>query len=360
MDNYIQFASETGTLYRTSMMDSDAYRHLNIVINQCNKRYLSITGEKMDAGNNAGPNLRILIERNWPASFDLTRRHAVLPMKATIEKKENGAWTGRKMRGFVEFRDLSVCRIRQAAFVPSEDSSVLEPPLWILNVSPGQRQFWTPRLVILTAYRSLVNEPLSVVGPVPFMSSSSFYYPNVMINGVVQKRDILRGVTPPDFEGNLSSTLWLKGKDQEFKILGEGDTGLFEMRSGHTKGVGVFLPFPRPFYRYPKKSYRFALSGSLLVDGPFAFEGQFSFDTEGQAVLLKGRINEAGSVVPDFQIQVPYRKGEDSYFRIPGEIDFGFSFNHRRISLVLFPDPNRKTYWIGSLNQNILGIADPN
>ncbi|MEC4682904.1 MAG: hypothetical protein VST70_04400 [Nitrospirota bacterium] len=359
LDKNAHYPEEPGTLYRTSMMDSMAYRHLTIVSRQCSKRYLSIIGEKNGSGTEEGPVLRIRIERNWPADFDLSRRRAVIPMKALIEKKEEGHWKKRKVRGYVEFRDLSLCRIRRAAFVPSEDSSILEPPLWILNVAPRKKTYWTPRLVILTAYRSLLNETLSIVGPIPFRTSDRFYYPNALINGVVQRKDLLRGVTPPDFYGNISSSLWLKGKGQKFTIMGEGDSGLFEMRSAHTKGVGVFLPYPRTFYRYPKKSYRFALSGSLLVDGPFAVEGSLDFDDDDKSVRLKGRINEAGSVVTDFQIQVPFRKGSASRFGIPGEVDFDFSFNHRRIILVLLPDSNRNTYWIGSLNQNIFGIADP-
>jgi len=360
LEQNIPFATETGTLYRTSMMDASSYRALKVIPLECTKRYLSVRGEEAGPRQGKGPELRIRIEKNWPPDFNLDRKRAVIPMNATIEKKEDGAWSSRKVRGFVEFRDLSDCRIRRAAFVPSDDSSVLEPPLWILNVSSRRRPYWVPRLVILTAYRALVNETLTIVGPVPFRTDSRLYHPRSLINGVVQRKDLLRGVTPPDFSGNMSATLWLKGKSQEFKIMGEGDTGLFELRSAHTKGIGVFLPFPEPFYQYPEKAYRFALAGSLLVDGPFAFEGSLLFDQEGQTVLLKGRINEAGSVVPDFQIRVPYRAGEGSVFRVPGEIDFGFSFNHRRISLVLLPDADRKAYWIGAIDQNIFGIADPN
>ena len=84
-----------------------------------------------------------------------------------------------------------------------------------------------------------------------------------------------------------------------------------------------------------------------------------SFLPSSQTVALAGRINEAGSVVSDFQVQVPYNTGESSRFGIPGEVDFSFSFNHRRIDLVMLPDANRRVYWLGALNQNLLGMADP-
>jgi hypothetical protein len=123
--------------------------------------------------------------------------------------------------------------------------------------------------------------------------------------------------------------------------------------------VGIFLPFPKPFYRFPARKYRLALAGSLLVDGPFALEGRLDFDEEGQTVSLSGRINEAGAVVSDYQVQVPYKTGESSRFGLPGEVDFSFSFNHRRVDLVMLPDANRRVYWLGALNQNLLGVADP-
>lgn len=359
IDQPVHFFHEKGTLYRTSMMDAHAYRNMSFIPLQCNKRYMSILGEDRDPSSRNPWNMRIRIEKNWSPGFDNTRHRAVLPMKVTVEKRENGEKSKRTLRGFVEFRDLSACRIRRAAFVPSEDSSVLEPALWVLNVAPPRKDYWSPGLIILTAYRSLINETLSIVGPLPFRTPFRFYHPVAIVNGVVQRKDLLRGVSPPDFRGNLSSSFWLKGRMHQFKMRGEADTGLFEMTSPHTKGVGVLLPFPLPYYMYPEAEYRFALGGSLLVDGPFAFEGVIRFDTGDQTALLKGRINEAGSIVSDFQIQVPYRKGRQSRFGVPGEVDFSFSFNQRRISLVLLPDQGRKAYWIGSLDQNLFGLADP-
>ena len=351
--------SEPGSLYRTSMMDAAVYRHLQVSPIECTTRYLNVRAVAVGQGKKSRPSLRLRIEKNWPPGFDLSRKSAVLPLSAIIETRRNGHWSRRTVRGFVEFRDLSACRIRRAAFVPSDDASVLEPPLWILDVAPPPRDFWIPRLVLLNAYRSLLNETISVVGPVPFQTPERFYHPVSLVNGVVQRKDLLRGVSPPDFFGNLRATLWLKGKGQELKIIGRGDSGLFELRSDHTRGVGIFLPYPKPFYRYPAKSYRMALAGSLLVDGPFAFEGKVAFDRPSQTVALAGRINEAGSVVSDFQVQVPYNTGESSRFGIPGEVDFSFSFNHRRIDLVMLPDANRRVYWLGALNQNLLGMADP-
>ncbi len=351
--------SDPGSLYRTSMMDAAVYPHLLVSPIECTTRYLNVRAVAMGRGRKAAPVLRIRIEKIWPPGFDLSRKSAVLPLSAIIETRRNNHWSRRTVRGFVEFRDLSACRLRRAAFVPSEDASVLEPPLWILDVAPPPRDFWIPRLVLLNAYRSLLNETISVVGPVPFRTPDHYYHPVSLVNGVVQRKDLLRGVSPPDFFGNLRATLWLKGKDQELKIIGRGDSGLFELRSDHTRGVGIFLPYPKPFYRYPAKSYRMALAGSLLVDGPFALEGRIGFDRASQTVSLAGRINEAGSVVSDFQVQAPYQTGESSRFGIPGEVDFSFSFNHRRIDLVMLPDANRRVYWLGALNQNLLGMADP-
>ena len=351
--------SDPGSLYRTSMMEAAVYPHLLVSPIECTTRYLNVRAVAMGRGRKSAPVLRIRIEKNWPPGFDLSRKSAVLPLSAIIETRRNNHWSRRTVRGFVEFRDLSACRIRRAAFVPSEDASVLEPPLWILDVAPPPRDFWIPRLVLLNAYRSLLNETISVVGPVPFRTPDHYYHPVSLVNGVVQRKDLLRGVSPPDFFGNLRATLWLKGKDQELKIIGRGDSGLFELRSDHTRGVGIFLPYPKPFYRFPAKSYRMALAGSLLVDGPFALEGRIGFDRASQTVSLAGRINEAGSVVSDFQVQAPYQTGESSRFGIPGEVDFSFSFNHRRIDLVMLPDANRRVYWLGALNQNLLGMADP-
>ena len=351
--------SESGTLYRTSMMDAAVYTRFRVSPIECTRRYLNVQGVVDGKKADVGPIVRVRIEKNWGPGFDLSRKRAVLPISAVIEKREKGHWSRRTVKGFVEFRDLSACRIRRAAFVPSEDSSVLEPPLWILDVAPPPREFWRPRLVLLNAYRSLLNETISVVGPVPFRTPRQFYHPVSLVNGVVQRKDLLRGVTPPDFSGRLKATLWLKGKDQELRIIGSGNSGLFELRSDHTRGVGVFLPFPKPFYRFPARRYRVALAGSLLVDGPFALEGRLDFDREGQTVSLSGRINEAGAVVSDYQVQVPYRSGDATRFGLPGEVDFSFSFNHRRVDLVMLPDANRRVYWLGALNQYLLGMADP-
>ncbi|MCL4485482.1 MAG: hypothetical protein M1537_03935 [Nitrospirae bacterium] len=355
----IPTVSEPGTLYRTSMMDAAVYSRLLVSSIECTPRYLNVRGVVEGQKPNSGQILRVRIEKNWGPGFDLSRKRAVLPLSAVIEIRKDDHWSRRTVHGFVEFRDLSACRIRRAAFVPSDDSSVLEPPLWIMDVAPSPRGFWRPRLVILNAYRALLNETISVVGPVPFRTPGHFYHPVSLVNGVVQRKDLLRGVSPPDFSGRLRATLWLKGKDQELKIIGSGNSGLFELRSDHTRGVGIFLPYPKPFYRFPARRYRMALAGSLLVDGPFAFEGRLDFDRAGQTVSLSGRINEAGAVVSDYQAQVPYRIGGATRFALPGEVDFSFSFNHRRVDLVMLPDANRRVYWLGALNQNLLGMADP-
>jgi len=351
---------DPAVLYRSSMMAASAYRPLVLTPVECTPRYLDIRGE-MPGGRRKGSGpLRIRIQKNWANGMNLSRTGpVVLPLGARISELRNGAWVDRRVRGFVEFRDLSTCRIRRAAFVASDDSSVLEPALWILNVAPPPRDFWVPRIVLLNAYRMVVNETLSIVGPVPYKTSRHFFYPVSLVNGVPQRKDLLRGVTPPDFRGTIDSTLWLKEKDQEFKIKGEGETGLFVLRSRHTTGAGIYLPYPAPFYLYPANSYRVVLAGSLLVDGPFAFEGRVAFDREAQTASLSGRINEAGSLVSDFQVEVPFVKGTRSRFGVPGEVDFSFSFNKRRIDLVMFPDPNRRTMWLGSVNQNLLGMADP-
>ena len=350
---------ERGTLYRSSMMDAAVYQNVDVVPLECTRRYLNVQGVVYGNGEDQPATLRLRIEKNWGPGFDLSRQRVVIPLSGQVDKRSGRHWKTKKVRGFVEFRDLSTCRIRRAVFVPSDDSSVLEPPLWILDVSPPKRDFWVPRLVLINAYRSVVNETISIVGPVPFRTSTQFFHPVSLVNGVIQRADLLRGVSSPDFSGNIRASLWLKGKEEELKIMGNGDTGLFELKSDHTRGVGIFLPYPKPFYQFPANFYRIALSGSLLVDGPFALEGSLSFDRESKLVSLNARINEAGSVVSNFQIQVPYRTGSSSRFGIPGEVDFSFSFNHRRIDLVLLPDANRRIYWLGALNQNLFGLADP-
>lgn len=341
-------------------MAASAFRPLVLTPVECTSRYLDVRGERIGGRRKGGGSLRIRIQKNWANGKNLSATGpVVLPLGARISEFKNGSWVDHQVRGFVEFRDLSTCRIRRAAFVASDDSSVLEPALWILNVAPPHRDFWVPRIVLLNAYRTVVNETLSIVGPVPYKSPRRFFYPVSLVNGVPQRKDLLRGVTPPSLRGKIDSTLWLKEKDQEFKIKGEGETGLFVLRSRHTIGAGVYLPYPEPFYFYPANSYRVALAGSLLVDGPFAFEGRVVFDREARTASVSGRINEAGSLVSDFQVEVPFVKGARSRFGVPGEVDFSFSFNERRIDLVMFPDPNRRTMWLGSVNQNLLGMADP-
>ena len=352
--------SDRGILYRSSMMAASSYHPLVMTPVECTPRYLDVRGEVPSDQKKGRPALKVRINKSWASGMDLSRKGpVVLPLSARISEFKGGDWVEKKVRGFVEFRDLASCRIRRAAFVASDDSSVLEPALWVLNLSPPSRSFWVPRLVLLNAYRTMVNETLSIAGPVPFATPYRLYHPVSRINGVLQRSDLLRGVSPPGHDGTIDSTLWLKGKDQEFRIKGESATGMFILHSHHTVGAGVFLPYPQPFYFYPGKSYRIVMAGSLLVDGPFAFEGRVTFDAEARTASLSGRINEAGSLVPDFQTEVPFTKGKNSRFGVPGEVDFSFSFNKRRIDLVMFPDPNRRTMWIGSLNQNLLGMADP-
>ncbi len=351
---------DKGSLYRSSMMEASAYRPVVLTPVECTPRYFDIRGEVLSGRPDGRPSLKLRIRKSWASGVDLSRKGpVVLPLSARISKLQSGTWVEKKVRGFVEFRDLSTCRIRRAAFVASDDPSVLEPALWVINLSPPSRTFWTPRILLLNAYRTVVNETISITGPVLFATPHRLYHPVSRINGVLQRKDLLRGVTPPDRFGTIDSTLWLKGKDQEFRIKGEGTTGMFVLHSHHTVGAGIFLPYPEPFYFYPRRSYRIAVAGSLLVDGPFAFEGKVVFDPEGQTVAISGHINEAGSLVPDFQTEVPFIKGRHSRFGVPGEVDFSFSFNKRRIDLVMFPDPNRRTMWVGSLNQNLLGMADP-
>ena len=351
---------DKGVLYRSSMMEAASYRPVVMTPKECTPRYLDVRGVVPPTRRKGPPALKIRIQKNWTSGVDLSRKGpVVLPLAARISEFRDGDWVEKKVRGFVEFRDLGTCRIRRAAFVASDDPSVLEPALWVLNLAPPSRSRWTPRLLLLNAYRTMVNETISITGPVLFATPQRLYHPVSRINGVLQRKDLLRGVTPPDRFGTIDSTLWLKGKEQEFRIKGEGETGMFVLHSHHTVGAGIFLPYPEPFYFYPNRSYRIALAGSLLVDGPFAFEGRVTFDPEGQTASLSGHINEAGSLVPDFQTEVPFKKGHHSRFGVPGEVDLSFSFNKRRIDLVMFPDPNRRTMWIGSLNQNLLGMADP-
>ena len=95
------------------------------------------------------------------------------------------------------------------------------------------------------------------------------------------------------------------------------------------------------------------------MDGPVAMEGEIRFDRKTKDFSIKGQMNQAGSVLDPFRYFGHYRTGSQTRFRLPGEVDLAMEFNHRAMTLVLLPDSNNRTYWIGSVDQNLFGIMEP-
>lgn len=326
-------------------------------VRTCSDRYLDINFRWPDK-----PYRELEIQAAWSSGFDQNLGEEVLPLSA-IYRRDDGQGNFRtiNLKGYVLFRNLATCRINRAVFVPSSDGSVIEPKLFILDGKDfGHQDPWSPRGIIFTGYRTLLNETLSVVGPIPFEEKNQpVRHPLILMNGVSQKNRELRGVSPPDFRGHLVMDLWFRGRPFKIHVVGDGSDGLFVANNPHIVGMGVLLPLVHPPYRFPEKRYRFALGGSLLVDGPVVMEGTIHFSRRTHEFSLMGHMNQAGSILDPFRFFGHYQKGDKTRFGLPGEVDLPMEFNHRSMMLVLLPDSNHRTYWIGSIDQNLFGVMDP-
>ncbi len=343
-------------LFSVSMMGASRSGESLIKVRTCSNRYFDAVFHW------PGQPSRVLeMQSAWPTGFDLDRGEVILPFSALYRNEDHGSVRTVSLNGYVLFHNLSTCRIERAVFVPGSDGSVIEPKLFILDGKDfGHRDPWSPREIIFTGYRVLLNESLSVVGPIPFEDANQdVQYPVVLFNGVEQQNRELRGVNPPDFDRRLSMDLWFRGKPFQIHVTGDGSDGLFVASNPHIVGMGVLLPRVQPPYTFPDRSYRFALGGGLLVDGPVAMQGTIRFSRQTNEFSLVGQMNQAGSLLDPFRFFGHYRKGALSRFGIPGEIDLPMEFNHRPMTLVLLPDPNQRTYWIGSVDQNLFGVMDP-
>ncbi len=345
-----------GDLFSLSMMGSARSGESLLRVRTCSDRYFDAVFHW------PGQVSRVLeMQSAWPSGFDLNRKEVVLPFSGSYRKKGKEGSRTVTLKGYVLFHDLSACEVERAVFVPSNDASVIEPQLFLLDVRNfGHRDPWSPREIVFTGYRILLNESLSIVGPIPFEEEGmEVQYPAVLFNGVEQQNRELRGVNPPDFDQRLSMDLWFRGKPFQIHVSGDGSDGLFVANNPHIVGMGVLLPKVTPPYRFPEEKYRFALGGGLLVDGPVAMQGTIHFSRQTEEFSLVGHMNQAGSILDPFRFFGHYRKGSQTRFDIPGEIDLPMEFNHRPMTLVLLPDPNKKTYWIGSIDQNLFGVMDP-
>ncbi len=344
-------------LYSVSMMGADLVRGGILKVTTCSSRYMDVD-YRWPAET---PTEKLTVQVAWPANFNANQDEVVVPLAARFSKTAAGVRQTVRLRGYVHFANMSTCRIRKAVFVPSDDPSVIEPDIMVLATDPSvHRDPWAPRAILFTGFRILLNESLTIAGPVPFkQESGESRFPVVLSNGVLQENRDLRGVNPPELNGMLSMDLWFHGKPFTIHARGNGDNGLFIVKNRHTVGMGVLLPEVLPPLANPEQNYRFALGGGLLVDGPVGIEGTVHFFTQDGTFALSGRMNQAGSILSSFRAFGEYRMGPESRFQIPGEIDVPFEFNHRPITLVWLPDPGRKTYWIGSVDQNLFGVADP-
>jgi hypothetical protein len=344
-------------LYSVSMMGADLARGGTLKVTTCSSRYMDVDYIWPDGT----PTEKLSVRAAWPANFGTNQGEVVVPLSAQLRKTEAGVRQKIRLRGYVLFANMSTCRIRKAVFVPSDDPSIIEPDIMVLTTEASvHRDPWAPRAILFTGFRILLNESLTIAGPIPFKEESGEpRFPVVLSNGVPQENRDLRGVNPPDLNGTLSMDLWFHGKPFTIHAKGNGDNGLFIVKNRHTVGMGVLLPEVRPPQTRPEPNYRFALGGGLLVDGPVGIEGTVHFSPQDGTFTLSGRMNQAGSILSSFRAFGEYRMGPESLFQVPGEIDVPFEFNHRPITLVWLPDPDRKTYWIGSIDQNLFGVADP-
>ncbi|MHB8421260.1 MAG: hypothetical protein ACYC9S_00550 [Leptospirales bacterium] len=352
-----QIPDRKADLFSVSMMGSARSGTGLLKVRTCSNRYLDVLFRWP-----VQPYRELEIQAVWSSGFDQNRGMEVLPLSARYRSEDGqGNFRTINLKGYVLFHNLATCAIARAVFVPSADGSVIEPKLFILDGKDfGRQDPWSPREIIFTGYRILLNESLTVIGPIPFEGENQpVRRPLLLTNGISQKNRELRGVDPPDFSGHLSMDLWFRGRPFQIHVVGDGSDGLFVASNPHIVGMGVLLPIVRPPYQFPEKRYRFALGGSLLVDGPVVMEGTIHFTRQTKEFSLMGHINQAGSILDPFRFYGHYRKGMLTRFKIPGEVDLPMEFNHRPMTLVLLPDANHGTYWIGSIDQNLFGVMDP-
>jgi hypothetical protein len=344
--------------YKLSMMSGKSFQGLSATARICSARYMDIRVKWPVEGNQSR---EIRIDKVWSAGELHNELSKDLPLHATLRIRTPEGKRQVNLRGIVRFSNLSVCQIQSAVLVASSDDSVVEPPIYFLMVdSPLHKDPWAPRVIIYTGYKERVNEFFTVVGPIPFQSSlKTPVNPVVLENGVPVPNPDLRGATSTGLDGRLQMQLWLKSGHTQISISGNGDEGIFFSTNPHMKGIGVLLPVTHPVAIYPLGRYHFVLGGGLLVDGPLGIDGVIRFDREAGLFELKGHVNQAGSLIGDFRTNGRFEKGSGSRFGLDGEIDLSFNFNHRIIKLAMFPGRDGKTYWIGGLNENLLGMAIP-
>ncbi|AKS22596.1 hypothetical protein ABH19_00745 [Leptospirillum sp. Group II 'CF-1'] len=340
-----------------SMMSADRSGTGVLNVRTCTPRYLEASFRWPKETSRS-----LTIQTAWPPGFNPNQGRAVVPFSARYSHPDGQGGTAIiPLTGFVLFRNLATCQIERAVFAATSDPAVIEPALYILDVKGlGRKGPWVPRTILFTGYRTLLNESVEIVGPVPFMRRGKrLREPVILFNGVPQKNRSLRGVDPPDFRNRLSLDLWIQGKPFHVHAKGDGEDGIFVVRNRNVRGLGVLIPRVQPPYHYPDKKYRFVLGGGLLVDGPVAMAGTIQFSRKTMDFSLEAQMNQAGSVLDHFRYYGHYRTGDGTRFRLPGEVDLEMDFNHRTMSLVLLPDSNNRTYWIASVDQNILGIMEP-
>ena len=349
--------NQPAIVYSVSMMSADRSGEGELKIRRCTPRYMDADFRWKDRKSR-----ELSLQTAWPPGFDHNRGRTLVPLSARYTQSESDGGTHSvPIKGFVLFHDLATCHFERAVFAATSDSSVIEPKLFILDVKGFGRQApWAPRTILFIGYRTLLNESVSIAGPVPFMNRErTTEEPAIMFNGVMQKNRALRGVSPPDLRNRLVMDLWIHGKPFHLHGEGDGENGIFVVRSKNVRGLGVLLPRVPPPYHYPGKKYRFVIGGGLLVDGPVAMQGVIDFSNDTQEYSIKAQMNQAGSILDPFRYFGRYVTGPATRFGLPGEVDMGMEFNHRPMTLILLPDPDNKTYWIGSVDQNIFGIMEP-
>ncbi len=345
--------------YKLSMMDGAASKNLSVTARTCSNRYMDIRVKWSNAGNESR---EIRIDKVWAADVDHSETAADLPLHAVLSvSRGDGQERHIGLRGIVRFSNLSVCQIHSAVLVASSDDSVVEPPIYFLMIdSPPHRDPWAPRVILYTGYEERINEFLTIVGPIPFQAPGRpAKNPVVLENGIPLPDGSLRGATASTLDGRLDMQLWFRSHHLRINVSGDGDTGIFFSKNPHMKGVGILLPRTRPVALYPLPVYHFVLGGGLLVEGPLGMDGTIRFDRDAGAFELEGHVNQAGSVISSFRTFGHFTKGARSTFGLDGEVDLRFNFNQRQIRLAMFPARDGKSYWIGGLNQNLLGIAIP-
>ena len=344
--------------YKLSMMSGKSIQGLSVTARTCSSRYMDIR-IKWPAGSSKRREIRI--DKVWPAGAVHNELAKDLSLHATLLTRSSDGTHRISLRGIVRFSNLSVCQMESAVLVASSDDSVVEPPIYFLMVdSPLHKDPWAPRVIIYTGYKERLNEFFTVIGPIPFQTSQNApMTPVVLENGVAVPQADLRGATSTGLDGRLHMRLWLKSRHSPIDISGNADEGIFFSTNPHMKGVGILLPATHPLAIYPLERYHFVLGGGLLVEGPLGIDGVIRFDREAGVFELNGQVNQAGSVIRGFRTNGRFETGSRSRFKLSGEIDLSFHFNHQIIKLAMFPGRDGKTYWIGGLNENLLGMAIP-